>query len=441
MDRYHFIDYYKVLSVEKDASKQEIEESYQLLAFRYKTKDILPESEDAEERQTLIEKAYEILMDSKKKNEYDKIYDDVYQRVKKADTEIPKVPNRKRKKMLRNMTYLVLAVLILSISFSTILNREEETEKPVEVLAGDDGVFKVALLVPNTITDGGWAESAYQGLMQIEKELGAEIVYAEAATEEEIVSIAHQFGEENYDLIIGHGAQYSIYFKDISPKYKDSIFITNGGVYINNNLTAIEVELEKVSYIAGSIAAKLTTSNKLGCIGGVDMPSIAKTFNSFSLGAKSINPDIQISTVYIGSFSDPRAGYEEALRMIGSGIDVLYGNANATGLGVIKAADENMVYVFGQDSDQSAYSPDYLVASMFQDTPKTYMMVARSILDNRFEHGKRIIVGFKDEHVKLLWNENVKATLPESILSMENAIQSEFMSGDLEVPGEQDLKK
>jgi basic membrane lipoprotein Med (substrate-binding protein (PBP1-ABC) superfamily) len=441
MDRYHFIDYYKVLSVEKDASKQEIEESYQLIAFRYKTKDILPESEDADERYALLEKAYDVLTDTKEKKEYDKIYDEVYQRVKQSETGIPKLQNRKREKLIRNMIYLVIAILILSISLLTVLNREEKTEKPVEVLAGDDGVFKVALLVPNTITDGGWAESAYQGLMQIEKELGAEIVYAEAATEEEIVSIARQYGEENYDLIIGHGEQYSIYFKDISPKYKDSIFITNGGVYINNNLTVIEVKLEKVSYIAGAIAAKLTTSNKLGCIGGIDMPPIAKTFNSFILGAKSINPDVQVSTVYIGSFNDPRAGYEEAQRMIGLGIDVLYGNANATGLGVIKAADENMVYVFGQDSDQSAYSPDYLVASMFQDTQKTYMMVARSILENHFERGKRITVGLEGEHVKLLWNNKVKAILPESILSMEKTIQSEFMSGDLEVPGEQDLKK
>jgi basic membrane lipoprotein Med (substrate-binding protein (PBP1-ABC) superfamily) len=78
---------------------------------------------------------------------------------------------------------------------------------------------------------------------------------------------------------------------------------------------------------------------------------------------------------------------------------------------------------------------------MFQDTQKTYMMVARSILENHFERGKRITVGLEGEHVKLLWNNKVKAILPESILSMEKTIQSEFMSGDLEVPGEQDLKK
>ena len=441
MDRYHFIDYYKVLSVERNASKQEIDESYQLLAFRYKTKDILPEADDAEQREALIEKAYEVLTDPRKKKEYDQIYDDVYQRMRHSDTEIPRLDSDRKSSFAKGAVFGVIAILILALSFYSVFSQAEPPDEPEEVLATEDGVFKVALLVPSTITDGGWSQSAYQALLQIEKELDAEIIYTEAATEEEIEAMAHQYGQENYDLIIGHGYQYSEPFKDISPKYKDTIFLTNGGLYINNNLSAIEVELEQVSYIAGAIAAKLSQSNQLGCIGGVDMPPISKTFVGFELGAKSINPDIEVSVSYIGSFDDPRAGYEEALRMIRSGVDVLYGNANATGLGVIKAADEKGIYVFGQDSDQSAFSPEYLVASMFQDTSKTYMMVAKSILENRFENGQRIIVGFEDEHIKLLWNETVRETMPEDILAMENTIQAEFINGNLEVPREKDMKR
>ncbi|QRN86228.1 BMP family ABC transporter substrate-binding protein [Clostridia bacterium] len=441
MDRYHFIDYYKVLSVERNASKQEIEESYKLLAFRYKMKDILPEATDADQRKELIDKAYTILIDSKKKKEYDAIYDDVYGRLKNQETEIPKIRRRKSPQHLKSIIAFVMISMVLVLSFIAVngIDKETEQEDPSTILAGDDGVFKVALLVPSTITDGGWSESAYQGLLQIERELNAQVIYTEVVSKEEIIEKANQYGQENYDLIIGHGYQYSEPFKDISPKYKDSIYITNGGKYINNNLTAIEFELEKVSYIAGAVAAKLTNTNILGCIGGENIPSVSKTFLGFKLGAKSINPDIQVSISYIGSWNDPRAGYEEALRMIRTGADVLYGNANATGLGVIQAADENQVYVFGQDSDQSAYSPDYLVASMFQDTPNTYMMVARSISENRFDNGERIVVGFEDEYVKLLWNNNVKQNLPESVLAIEQAIKEEFITGNLEIPGEKDM--
>jgi len=33
--------------------------------------------------------------------------------------------------------------------------------------------FKVGLLVPGSIKDGGWCQSAYEGLRNIEKEFGA----------------------------------------------------------------------------------------------------------------------------------------------------------------------------------------------------------------------------------------------------------------------------
>ncbi len=440
MNRYDFIDYYKVLTVDRDASSSEIDESYQLLKFRYQTKNVLPEAEDAREREELIDKAYETLSDPEMRNEYDERYRIFYERLVDRKTEIPIV--KKRNNIWGTMlVYLLATTLIVTLSWIAL--RDASSEEPVlqeEGLASEDGVFKVALLVPSTITDGGWSQSAYQALLQIEKEMGAEIVYTEASTKNEIYEHAIQYGEENYDLIIGHGYQYSVHFKEISPHYKDTIFLTNGGIYINNNLSAVEVRLEEVTYIAGVIAAKLTDTNRLGCIGGEDIPSVSKTFASFALGAKSINPNIVVDIAYIGNWEDPRAGYEEALRMIRNGADLLYGNANATGLGVIQAAAEQNIYVFGQDSDQSAYAPDYIVASMFQDTPKTYLMIAKQILEGTFKNGERIIVGLENDHVKLLWNDQVKKTLPESIVALEKTLKIEFDLGNILVPREQDME-
>lgn len=440
MDRYHFIDYYKILSVEPNASAREIEESHRILRFRFSNRDILPDTEEGERREALLEEAFSVLSDPDQRARYDRLYRTVYADLTDTQTGIPEIDRRFSKRKRDRIIFLATLVLVLSISLFALLAYPGQTDEEEQLSAAEDGVFKVALLVPSTITDGGWSQSAYRGLMNIERDLGAEIVYEEVADKNGIARAVRQYGDENYDLIIGHGYQYSVHFKELSHEYKDTIFLTNGGVYINNNLSAVEVELEKVSYIAGAIAAKLTESGKLGCIGGEDIPSVSKTFNGFRLGAQSINPDIEVQISYIGNWNDPRAGYEEALIMIRNGVDILYGNANATGLGVIKAAEESGVYVFGQDSDQSPYAPEQVIASMFQDTPKTYMMVARSVLDGTFERGKRIVVGFQGDHMKLLWNDAVRRTLPESVVALENVIKNEFMLGNLEVPGEQDMR-
>ena len=42
--------------------------------------------------------------------------------------------------------------------------------------------FKVAMLLPGSISDAGWNALAYEGLKEIEKQLGAEISHAETRT-------------------------------------------------------------------------------------------------------------------------------------------------------------------------------------------------------------------------------------------------------------------
>ena len=51
-----------------------------------------------------------------------------------------------------------------------------------ELSAKEHGKFKVALLLPASITDGGWNALAYDGLKAIEKELGAKISHVESRT-------------------------------------------------------------------------------------------------------------------------------------------------------------------------------------------------------------------------------------------------------------------
>jgi basic membrane lipoprotein Med (substrate-binding protein (PBP1-ABC) superfamily) len=46
---------------------------------------------------------------------------------------------------------------------------------------GGADAFKVALLTPGPISDGGWNASAYDGLMLIKKELGAEVSNVQTA--------------------------------------------------------------------------------------------------------------------------------------------------------------------------------------------------------------------------------------------------------------------
>src|SRR3954454_2985624 len=63
-------DYYKILSVEREAGEDDIKKAYRRLARKYHP-DLNPGDKAAEERFKNVQEAYDILSDSKKRQMYD----------------------------------------------------------------------------------------------------------------------------------------------------------------------------------------------------------------------------------------------------------------------------------------------------------------------------------------------------------------------------------
>src|SRR6185369_8644719 len=120
-------------------------------------------------------------------------------------------------------------------------------------------------------------------------------------------------GAQGYSLVFGHGFEYQDAAKRVAPEFPKTIYVTTSGSTSGPNLAGMTFGFADASYLAGVAAASVTKSNKLGVIGGQELPPVVESFKAFEQGAHTVNPAINVVSSYIGNWDDVNAGKEQAL--------------------------------------------------------------------------------------------------------------------------------
>jgi basic membrane lipoprotein Med (substrate-binding protein (PBP1-ABC) superfamily) len=133
----------------------------------------------------------------------------------------------------------------------------------------------------------------------------------------------------------------------------------SGGGPAEPNFSVFDNWIHEPAYVSGILAGSLTKTNILGIVGGIPVPEVNRIVNAFIAGAQSVNPNIQAKVNFINTWFDPAAAKEAALSQISAGADILF----AERAGVIEAAAEKGLLVFGNQMDQKAIAPEFVVTS------------------------------------------------------------------------------
>jgi basic membrane protein A and related proteins len=290
--------------------------------------------------------------------------------------------------------------------------------------------FKVALLTPGPVSDQSWNAGAYQGLLRIHDSLDAEISNIETKTPGEFEESFRQYGARHFSLVIGHGFEFQDAARRVAPDYPNTVFVTTSGNTEGPNLGGLNFDFANPSYVAGMLAGGMTRTNRLGVIGGTELPPVRASLAAFARGARRTNPGVKVITSYIGNWDDVSAGRELALAQIAQGADVIFQNADAAGLGVIQAVKQSRgVWVFGSNSDQNALAPNVLLGSVVIDLPHAFLTVAREVKAGNF-HGRVISLGMKSDVVKLVLNPSRTARIPASLLARIDSVRGLMHRGE-----------
>ena len=298
---------------------------------------------------------------------------------------------------------------------------------------GTSSGLKVALLTPGPISDQSWNGGAYEGLMRIKDSLGAQVSHIQTKTPAEFEENFRQYGAQGYSLVFGHGFEFQDAATRVAPDFPKTVYVTTSGTTAGPNLAGMVFGFADASYLAGILAASVTKTNRLGVIGGTELPPVVESFRAFQKGAREVNPSIEIVTSYVGNWDDVSAGKEQALAQISHGVDVIFQNADAAGLGVFQAAREKKnTLVIGSNSNQNRVAPDVTLGSVVIDLPLAFLTIAKQLKAGTFKPGV-IQLGESTHVVMLVLNPSLAQRIPAAARTRIDSLQAKMLAGQLSI--------
>lgn len=287
----------------------------------------------------------------------------------------------------------------------------------------------------NGLGDKSFNDMAYKALLDSKEKYKIKFDVLEPKNEEETEKSLRNFSEQKFDLIISMGFNSVEAVNDIATDFPDIKFVIIDGVVDKPNVASITFKEEEGSYLAGIMAGMMTKSNKIGFIGGVDIPIIQKFEAGFNAGVKSVNTNASIISRYLFSndlagFNSPEKGKENAIELYNDDVDIIYHAAGLSGNGIIEAAKEKDKYVIGVDFDQDYMAKGNVLTSVVKRVDTALSIMIDKTLNNNFE-GKIYEFGVSDNCIGLTEFKYTKDIVPEEVIERIEQAETDITAGEI----------
>ena len=146
----------------------------------------------------------------------------------------------------------------------------------------------------------------------------------------------------------------------VAQKYPKVTFLHCGGLYQEGkhppNVGSYFGYIDEAQYLSGIVAGSVSKSGKLGFIAAKPIPQVLRNINSFTLGARSVNPKATMSVVFTGDWSLPVKEADAANSLVDQGVDVLTMHVDSPKV-IVETAEKRGIFVSGYHADQSSLAP------------------------------------------------------------------------------------
>ena len=327
------------------------------------------------------------------------------------------------------MTFKKLATLAMAtvVSASLLVGCSSSNES-----ATDDKITVAMVTDVAGVNDQSFNQSAWEGLQKAEKELGVEVKYLESKQDSDYSTNIETLVDEGVDLILGVGLKLTDAINEGAELYPEQKFVLVDNESELDNVKNILFNAQESAYLAGLVAGRMTKTNNVGFIGGMELPSIDTFKYGFMAGVKAANPNAEVQSQYANSFTDQAKGKAIANQMYSNGADIIFTCGGDVGTGAIEAAKENGKFAIGVDRDQSDLAPENVLTSAIKRVDVGIYELVKEYKEGIFEGGTTTVYGLEDNAVGI--PDTTKNLVSQEILDYVAEQTEKLKNGEVVAP-------
>ena len=283
--------------------------------------------------------------------------------------------------------------------------------------------------------DKSFNEGVWNGVEKFTKETGVEVMEFEVTNETQREQAMRRMAERGATIVLGVGFAQADAIAKVAADYPDKQFsIIDVGWLDAPNLRQYVFKEHEGSYLVGVAAALASKTNKVGFVGGMDIPLISKFACGYVGGVKSVSNSAAVYQNMTGTtpsaWNDPAKGAELTRSQIDRGADVVYHAAGGTGVGVIQAAADAGKLAIGVDKNQNGVAPGSVLTSMLKRVDVAAYETFKDAFSGSFSSGIKVL-GLAEGGVDWALDENNASLITADIKAAVEQARSDIVSGKI----------
>ncbi|NET71251.1 MAG: BMP family ABC transporter substrate-binding protein [Sphaerospermopsis sp. SIO1G2] len=286
--------------------------------------------------------------------------------------------------------------------------------------------------------DKGFIDLVHQGAQQARQEVGIDYTTHRIGSQMDRIAEFTRIIRDGATHVIAVGFQNMVPVLTLADEYPEIKFTIIDGIAppIYGNVQSISFKDHEGAFLVGIIAASVSGSDKVGFIGGMDVPLINNFALGFHQGMKYANPNAQLVRDTVGSdpsaWDNPDRAKALAKKQFNEGVHVVFAAAGGSGIGVLEAAEEMGRYAIGVDTNQNSLFTGTVVTSMIKRVDKAVYETIISTYNGRWKSGIKYL-GLREEALDYAVDVHNRNLINLDIVETVEEARDKIMQGLIEV--------